>query len=161
MGWIICAVLALTLSACTAMPMNPDEFKQVASGASLGQVVQLTVPLPFKTVSVNLQAATDQCLNFTRGGIVTNTGWKALPARVKSEFRVLKPGHAQLAIQEDMDGAIYVGGKPDGGMYIFVVDVTAGSATSTNLSMYYGLLGSSDLADIIKSWAAGTNKSCD
>ena len=161
MNRIILSSLALTLAACTAMPMNPEEFKQTASGASLGAVEQYAVRLPFNTVTANLQSATAQCLNFSKGAILSNHGFVSSPSHVKSDFRVLKPGHAQLVIQEDVEGAIYVGGKPNGGMYIFVADVTSTAPASTNITMYYGRIGSSDLVNIIKSWSSGSDKSCD
>ena len=161
MSRMILALLTLNLAACTAMPLTPEEFKQTASGASLGAVEQYTVRLPFNTVAANLQSATAQCLNFTKGAILSNHGFVSAPSQVKSDFRVLKPGQAQLVIQEDVEAAIYVGGKPNGGMYIFVADVTSIAPASTNITMYYGRLGSSDLVNIVKSWSSGSGKSCD
>ena len=161
MNRFVLSLLTLNLAACAAMPMNPEQFKQTASGASLGAVEQYAVRLPFNTVVANLQSATAQCLNFKTGAILSNHGFVSAPSQVTSDFRVLKSGQAQLVIQEDVKDAIYVGGKPNGGMYIFVADVTSIAPSSTNITMYYGRIGSSGLINIIKTWSSGSGKSCD
>jgi hypothetical protein len=161
MNKALSALLAVSLAACTAMPMNPEEFKHATSEGSLGAVERFTVPLAFNTVVANLQSAAGRCLNFTTSGTLTSHGYVSLPSRVKSELHVLKPGQAQLVVQDSGGSAMFNGGKkPEGGWYTFIADIAPASSTSTNVTMYYGQIGYGGFVRNIKSWASGQDTSC-
>jgi hypothetical protein len=161
MNKAVLALVAVGLAACSPMPMNPEEFKQSTSEGSLGAVERYTVPLAFNSVVANLQSAAGRCLNYTTSGTLTSHGYVSLPTRVKSELRVLKPGQAQLVVQQNSGSAIFNGGKkPDGGWYSFVADIAQASSASTNITMYYGQLGYGSFVSNIKSWASGQDTSC-
>jgi hypothetical protein len=161
MNKLTLVLLTMGLSACTAMPMDPDAFKRATSEGSLGAVEPYTVPLAFKTVVANLQSAAGRCLNFTTSGTLTNHGYVSLPTRVRAELRVLKPGQAQLVVQQDSGSAILNGGKkPEGGWYSFIADIASTSPASTTVTMYYGQIGYGSFVSNIKSWASGSDTSC-
>ena len=155
---LLLALLLSSLCACT-MPMNPDEYKQEISGHALGAKENYTVPLAYNTVLANLKSAAERCLNYTTNGILTNHGYVALPARVTGEVHVLKPGQAQLTIQNSSGTSFFNGGKkPENGWYIFVADFASASPTSTSMTVYSGQFGS--FADRVKTWAGGSDMSC-
>jgi hypothetical protein len=141
--------------------MDPEEFKRSMSGESLGAVEHYTVPLAYNAVVANLQSAAGRCLNYTQTGILTNHGYVSPTVRWRGEVRVLKSAQAQLVVQQNAGSAIFNDGKkPEGGWYFFVADIAPASASSTNVTMYYGQLFYSDFVSNIKSWASGRDMSC-
>jgi hypothetical protein len=157
MNKLIVALLTVSLSACTAMPMDPAKFKRSMSGKSLGAVEYYTVPLAFNAVAASLPSAARRCLNYTASGILTSHGYVPPSRRVRAEVRILKPGKAQLVVQQDAGSAIFDGGKkPEGGWYTFVAGIAPASASSTNVTMY----GDGDMWSNIKPWASGRDTSC-
>ena len=157
---LLFGLLLLSLSACS-MPVNPDQLKQVATESALGAVEHYTVPVAYNRVVANLQSAAARCLNYDTPGIMSSHGWVALPARIKGEVRVLKPGQAQLTIQKNPGGLTLNGSeKPEGGWYTFVVDIAPASPSSANLTFYGGQFASGGFVSAVKTWAAGSDMSC-
>jgi hypothetical protein len=154
------ALAALSLSAC-AISMNADDFKKEASGSSTGVSERFSVPLPFDKVMANLKGLVDNCLNYDVGALFSSHGAVAPGKSIRTRITLSQPGHAKIVSQNTPTGTIMLSPVPEGGLYIFVADVTSSSKTKTDIDMYYHqVFFKNDFAESVKKWAGGQDKTC-
>lgn len=165
--------IILLLSSCvTQHPQNAKEFRLGAAKAWTAVVERYTENRSFTKIANAIQGNANKCLS-RRVRSVSSTysvGPKAHGGGfmqhqvVEIDYKptvVREKGRISLHIQQEhVRGVINVTKKPNGGYYMFVVDVTPTAGDKSNVTIYRTRLGFKNITRAIKGWISGSIKGC-
>jgi hypothetical protein len=157
-------VLAVLLSACVAMPQNPDDFrKAVSGGATLTKTDSYEVSRSVKAVGATFRQRGPECLSVqVRTVSQTSTSYQNILTTYKPTV-VVNGERAELHLQQlhKGGGVIYPQTPPEGGVYIIVADAVPLSSNRTRIQLYGPSLSAYDVVyRAIRGWATGDNLGC-
>ncbi len=152
--------IAVFLSGCAAVPMNPAEFRAAVKKEG-SYIDKFEVNRPYADVVRSFQKMTPECLNYSVsttekrgliGGRTTSDPW----AWVKGSMKV-SATKMELYIQRKIKNQL--GTLPDNGMYYLVGEIYPVGAGKTKVELYYW----DDVkvaAEAMKGWASGGEMGC-
>jgi hypothetical protein len=156
-------VLAVLLTACVAMPQNPEDFrKAVSGGAVMTKTDSYEVNRSTQAVGATFKQRAPECLGVqVRTVSQTTTSYQNILTTYKPTV-VAGGQRAELHVQQlhKGGGVIYPQKPPEGGVYIFVADGTPVSANRTRIQLYGPSKGYDVLYRAIRGWATGENLGC-
>jgi hypothetical protein len=156
-------LLAVLLTACVAMPQNPDDFrKAVSGGAVMTKTDSYEVNRSTQAVAATFKQRAPECLGVqVRTVSQTTTSYQNILTTYTPTV-VAGGQRAELHVQQlhKGGGVIYPQKPPEGGVYIFVADATPVSANRTRIQLYGPSKGYDVLYRAIRGWATGENLGC-
>jgi hypothetical protein len=156
-------VAAALLSACVAMPQNPEDFrKAVSGGAMMTKTDSYEVNRSTQAVGATFQKRASECLNVqVRTVSQTTTSYQNILTTYRPTV-VANGQRTELHVQQlhKGGGVIYPQKPPEGGVYIFVADATPVSANRTRIQLYGPSKGYDVLYRAVRGWTTGENLGC-
>lgn len=156
-------LLAVLLTACVAMPQNPDDFrKAVSGGAVMTKTDSYEVNRSTQAVAATFKQRASECLGVqVRTVSQTTTSYQNILTTYTPTV-VAGGQRAELHVQQlhKGGGVIYPQKPPEGGVYIFVADATPVSANRTRVQLYGPSKGYDVLYRAIRGWTTGENLGC-
>jgi hypothetical protein len=142
------------------MPMNAEEFRQMAPGAFRVQVENFEVKRSVRQVGDTWRRRAPECLNVTiRTTSSAPQSYQVIDTAYKATV-IAGASKAELHLQQKhLRGVVAVYKEPEDGHYLFVADADPAGQGATKVRII-GPKGYEVVFRAIKAWADGSSTAC-